>query len=337
MRKQTIEFLQKADVIGLYKSGKTIKDISIELKVSPQTVGNYLRLNNIEIKRRNISLDINTVIDLYKNQGKTLKEISSILNIGTATLARWLKQADVQVIRKDRINNINYNIFDSIDTEEKAYWLGFLYADGGIDSTRPKVAINLSIKDESHLQKFMDFLGYTYKMRYQSLPTGDLCRMSFDNKHIVEVLNSYGCTPRKSLIIKFPSESVFKDPSLIRHFIRGYFDGDGCITYSNADHSAIEISIVGTKDFLDKCAKYFNNGYQHIRLHHPENGNTVTYILIATDRKAWNCVKYLYENSTIYLERKFNRYLEFRPLYEKSYIEAGKIGENCDVNTEINE
>ena len=83
-----IEFLQKANVIEIYKSGKTIKDISTELKVSPQTIGNYLRLNNVEIKRRNISLDINTVIDLYKNQGKTLKEISSILNVGVATLAR---------------------------------------------------------------------------------------------------------------------------------------------------------------------------------------------------------------------------------------------------------
>ena len=88
MRKETIEFLQKSDVINLYNSGKTIKDISTELKVSPQTIGNYLRLNNVEIKRRNISLDINTIIDLYKNQGKTLKEISNILHVGSDTISR---------------------------------------------------------------------------------------------------------------------------------------------------------------------------------------------------------------------------------------------------------
>ena len=79
---------------------------------------------------------------------------------------------------------------------------------------------------ESHLQKFMDFLGYNYKMRHQHLETGDLCRISFDNKHMVEVLNSYGC-----------------------------------ITYANIDHSSIEISIVGTKSFLDGCVNCFNCGY----------------------------------------------------------------------------
>lgn len=121
MRKQTIEFLQKADVINLYNSGKTIKDLSVELNVSPQTVGNYLRLNDIEIKRKNISLDINTIIDLYKNQGKTLKEISSILHVSYDTISKRLKEANVEVIRKDRINTIDYNIFDSIDSEEKAY------------------------------------------------------------------------------------------------------------------------------------------------------------------------------------------------------------------------
>lgn len=132
----------------------------------------------------------------------------------------------------------------------------------------------------------MNFLGYNYKMRYQHLDRGDLCRMSFDNKHMVDVLTNYGCIPKKSLTLTFPDKNVFKDKSLIRHFIRGYFDGDGCITYANANHSSIEVSIVGTKPFLDECINCFDCGYQHIRLNRPETGNTSTYVLIATDRKA---------------------------------------------------
>lgn len=208
------------------------------------------------------------------------------MNISRSTLSKHFKAAGIKILRKGVKDTIYYNIFDSIDTEEKAYWLGFLYADGNIASNRPKISVNLSIKDENHLRKFMKFLNYTYDMRYQKQINGDICRMSFDNSHMVNTLISYGCVPKKSLILKFPSADVFKDAELVRSFIRGYFDGDGCVTYKNASHTIPEISITGTKDMLDKFSEYFNIGHQHIRLHHPETGNVDTYILIATDRKA---------------------------------------------------
>ena len=67
------------------------------------------------------------------------------------------------------------------------------------------------------------------------------------NKHLWNILNSYGCTPRKSLTLKFPDIKIFKSKDLIRHFIRGYFDGDGCISFSNKDHTKIFCNILGTE------------------------------------------------------------------------------------------
>ena len=334
MWQKTIKLLEDSKVIELYESGISIKDVAKKVGVESRTISQYLKNNNIEIRKSNTIYDFDKAKELYES-GKNIQEVSEIMNISCKTLSKHFKTAGIKILRNGVKDTIDYNIFDSIDTEEKAYWLGFLYADGNIASGRPKISVNLSIKDENHLRKFMKFLNYTYDMRYQHLSNGDLCRMSFDSSHMTNTLISYGCVPKKSLIVKFPNTNIFKDSSLIKDFIRGYFDGDGCVTYKNSKHTIPEITIVGTKDMLDNFSKYFNLGHQHIRLHHPETGNLDTYVLIATDRKAWNCLEYLYKDATIYLDRKFDRYLEFRPLYDESYIESSKIGELCDENTEV--
>lgn len=77
------------------------------------------------------------------------------------------------------------------------------------------------------------------------------CRWMVANKHLWTILNSYGCTPKKSLTLQFPEENIFKDKSLIRHFIRGYFDGDGCLTrYIYHTIVSPRVELLGTKDFL---------------------------------------------------------------------------------------
>lgn len=74
------------------------------------------------------------------------------------------------------------------------------------------------------------------------------CRWEIVNKHLWEVLYNYGCTPRKSTTLQFPELSIFQSPDLIRHFIRGYFDGDGCISYTYTSRSKSKVSPIC--DFL---------------------------------------------------------------------------------------
>lgn len=76
------------------------------------------------------------------------------------------------------------------------------------------------------------------------------CRWIVYNIHLHKTLKSYGCVPKKSLILKFPKESIFKSSDLIRHFIRGYWDGDGCLTWADKEHKVANISVLGTKSFL---------------------------------------------------------------------------------------
>ena len=77
------------------------------------------------------------------------------------------------------------------------------------------------------------------------------CRWNISNKHLWNSLNTLGCTPRKSLTLQFPDINIFSSPELVKHFIRGYFDGDGCLSYYK-DSLKPAISLLGTPEFLLK-------------------------------------------------------------------------------------
>lgn len=145
------------------------------------------------------------------------------------------------------------------------------------------------------------------------------------------ILNSYGCTPKKSLTLKFPNESIFKSKDLIRHFIRGYWDGDGCICFTETTRIA---SVIGTLEFLTVLKSYLPVDSGTIT---KKNKSENTYTLQFSRKQAFSVLYYLYNNSTIYLNRKFKKYKDFCRIYEESYIlSETKIGESCDANTEVN-
>ena len=162
---------------------------------------------------------------------------------------------------------MNYNYFDSIDTEEKAYWLGFIFADGNISKSERiykgkikkgnyRFEVSLKDTDREHLEKFAKEISFEKEIKIsQTNSKAKRCRLYFNNKHFWNTLNNYGCTPNKSLTLKFPNISIFKDTSLIKHFIRGYVDGDGSIAYKNAKHTDFQLRILGTEHFLSNLQK----------------------------------------------------------------------------------
>lgn len=228
---------------------------------------------------------------------------------------------------------------DIIFKEEKAYWFGFIYADGYLNSsplfdnkkTDYTVELSLQLEDLEHLNKFKDFMEYSKDIKVDD----HRCRFYVCNKHLWTTLASYGCTPLKSLILNFPNEHIFKSKELIFHFIRGYFDGDGWITYLTEDHKHMCFGMLGTIGFLT-CVKEYLNIINKL-MHNHNNEEETTMKLIAAGKNGLEALHKLYNNSHIYLERKYNKYLEFCRLYEESYkLQEDKIGEDCDVNTEIN-
>lgn len=269
--------------------------------------------------------------------------IAKQFKVSPTSLSNYLTEyyPDIKVCGKA---NFNEHIFDTIDTEEKAYWLGFIYADGTISSSplrrdegarvQYQFELSLSSKDYDHLLKFADFLNYN---REKVFCDNVRCRLSVYSKHLWNVLNCNGCTPQKSLTLRFPKKELFDNIFLVKHFIRGYFDGDGSITYADKNHTIPEFHLLGTSQFLTEVKNYLNIPNVTLSILHPEKQSITKYIQV-TGKKALSLFELLYKDSTIYLDRKYKKYLNFcRSDKELSELSQGNIGESCDANTEITE
>ena len=325
----------------------TVSEICRKLKIDNQKLL-YNRLLELGYKaskgiKSSYVIALKQAVDEYivnLDNNPSLTKIGEKYGIERHSFSRRLKELGITVINHQNKTKFNEHIFDVIDTEEKAYWLGFIFADGYISSSGNKFELSLKSSDYQHLEKFNLFVnGGKNKVKINKTTCSGIvcerCRWSIANKHLRETLISLGCIPNKSLMLKFPDESIFSDKSLIRHFIRGYWDGDGCLSWRNREHTIPSISVLGTEHFLEGCKRHIPFVYNYSLQLNRENPHTL--VLSANHQVAFKTIKYLYSDSTIYLQRKYEKYLEYCRLYEKSNRGLeDKNGEGCDANTVLN-
>lgn len=268
---------------------------------------------------------------------RSLTKLGKKYNIRRQLIANWLREEGHEVINYQNRLRCDETIFDNIDNEEKAYWLGFLFADGNISSVGHKLEVNLSSKDYDHLEKLRHFLKYEHPTRLCKQSEKSLgeymSRLSLRNKRIWTNLFNLGCVPQKSLIAKFPN----LNSELIPHLIRGYCDGDGSLgVYISKDHThSCQLSFTsGSLDLLKYIENYINIKYYYRKRLGP-SGN-YTYWLCYKNLQARRVARLLYENASIYLERKYSIYKEFCRLEQEcSQMPSSKIGEGWNVNPEV--
>lgn len=181
----------------------------------------------------NISI-IEKAMNMYQEEKISVNECAKRNNIGATTLTRYLIKNNIK-IRKYVTRKYNYDetFFEKIDTEEKAYWLGFIAADGSIISNETILEIGLAKKDEQHLEKFIKSIKGSKEMikqKKQNAGKGklyDAVRVSVCSAKMCKDLKKQNITPNKSLTLGFLNHI---DKNLIKHYLRGYFDGDGSIS-----------------------------------------------------------------------------------------------------------
>jgi DNA-binding transcriptional regulator WhiA len=195
--------------------------------------------------------------------------------------------------------------FEIIDSEEKAYWLGFLYADGSVGSAEDKIELGLAEKDLKHIEKFRDFMGISNKISYREATKS--YRMSFRSTKCKQDLIDKGCVPKKSLILNFPTESQVPK-TLIRHFIRGYFDGDGWFTNTE---SCFQIGIIGTENFIKGFLDNIENINKDNKIFTVHRENGAKRYVFGAYQDVLNFLNWIYKDSNVYLDRKYEHYLDF--------------------------
>lgn len=264
------------------------------------------------------------IISLLK-EGKTRIDIAKKYRVDKRIVTGWFKEFGINV--KDYYEfrlSYNVHVFDTIDNEEKAYWLGFLYADGCVSYTASRncycIGIALKSTDVEHLKKFKNFLQDTRESsiristRTFNGKEFEVCSYQIYNEHLAKTLINLGCIIRKSLALTFPDSNVFKEPNLVFDFIRGYVDGDGCLSHKRKNP---RISILGTNEFLTEVIKYFpqfNKVYK--------SGNQ--FVIDTSGDKAKVIANKLYGHATIYLDRKYEK---FKAQFEYKDGEGNKDGE----------
>lgn len=241
--------------------------------------------------------------EMYLN-GNSICKISKELKISRSRFSTYLKQQGIEVNPMPHKKNIQEDIFEVINTEEKAYRLGFMYADGCVgNKDRTDIELSLAIKDLHHIEKFKEFLKRNGKILIDDIR----CRISFKNKHIHKSLINLGCVPKKSLILTFPStDKVPKN--LQRHFIRGYFDGDGCFCNTK---KTFEISIIGTQDMLQNICEISNIDKHKIYSINTKSSE-VKRIVLGSKKDIENFLDFIYQKSNISLDRKYEKYINYK-------------------------
>ena len=294
-----------------------------------------------EMTKQNL---INLAIKEYlgtPEEERSLTKVGEKYGVRRQTISKYLKDMGIEVVNYQNRARLDETVFDSMDTEEQFYWLGFLYADGNISKTGNRLELTLALKDIDHLEKFRNFLKLTTEIKTVLRNGHYACRLYVRNKHLWGTLNNLGCVPCKSLILEFPKKEIFKNNKMfILHFIRGYVDGDGCLSYYwNKQHTSIntQVSIVSTESFLNSIKKLFGNKHGYIHNKSSKDWENKAYQLTFNGAIARKFARYLYEKATIYMQRKYEKYLYFCRLEEESSLrKSSKIGEGWDANTEVN-
>jgi hypothetical protein len=196
---------------------------------------------------------------------------------------------------------LNVSVFDNIDSEAKAYWLGFIMADGWV-VIKPCYAfgLKLSRKDEEHVLLFRDFIESEHHVYYVGSDRQH-CLLRITSKDFVLALIRRGVVPRKSQLLEYPN---FVPTYLERHFIRGYFDGDGWIT---VNRNGLAFGIVGRPTFLRRIQKALieSCGLRETKLQFDKRhqGDTAS-LIYGGNVQCRRIYGYLYDGATVFLKRK---------------------------------
>lgn len=249
------------------------------------------------------------IIEEYKN-GSSIRTLEKKFHVHRLTIKKIIEGNGLIYRNKSVAHQkikINSNYFEKIDSSSKAYFLGFIYADGNVYKNHLKIDINK--KDINLLKVFLQELESDHKIYIYK----DNVSINISNQKIKSDLNSLGVFPRKTYNMNFPENNQVPE-KYIRHFIRGYFDGDGSIQLHNYEHPIWRFTFMAPENFCQKIIEILEQNC-NIKLSQLQDKRVSvdmkTLYLSKSVRpsKIINLKKvydYLYNDSDIFLERKKN-------------------------------
>lgn len=300
-------------IVDLYKQGMTQPEIAQIYDCSVSTVSGILRKMNVETRlggSKNTKDDVLKMYEMYKN-GMLLQDIADGFGTTRATVSKLLKKNGFDV---DRFTyHFNEHYFDQIDSQDKAYILGLLWADGHNRVDKGGVILELQEDDKPLLERINHITENQRPLRKVALNDKNPAwknqyNLLWQSKYLSNVLNEYGMCQRKSLVLEFPK---WLNEELYPHFIRGYMDGDGCVCYMEQNHK-IQVSMVGTRMFLEYVQQICKNiGVKSYITHDKRSNDVICQLAIASNICSMTFLSWIYQDANLKMDRKYNKYKQF--------------------------
>ena len=299
-------------IIDLYLNHPEISNIEIakQFNISAGTVSRIARLNDLPRRHGNsgtkLSLKQEEDIKQRYLNGEALIQLQNEYHISYDRIKRITK--DCQQISSAKRNNPNLieNYFEKIDSNDKAYWLGWIISDGSITNQpeKSKFQLELTIKeeDENILHLLEDDLGFVDKV----YPSGEKYkRFSLGCKKIIEDLENLGISQSKTFTVKVPSF----DSKYNASFIRGLFDGDGGFSHYERSSGQIcnELSFCGNQYIIEWVLNTLIKEIPTLKKNSITKENSIKRVRWSSKKDIILIRDYLYKNhNNHYLQRKFN-------------------------------
>ena len=299
MNKRATEEIKERAIELYSKCGLSAKIVADKIGYNEATVRGWIKRKGINIRKGgfyNIKYSKELffkIKELYEN-GEYTTEIDSILKLKKGTAQYILNKNNIKLRHRGPKSKIgNGNFFDYIDNEEKAYFLGYIMADGNlsINNNQYSLKLHISIQDREIVDKFLETISSSNKATirsdsksyYTSLTSVNMC------KRLIKL----GVLPQKTGKEYIADEIPKK---LLHHYIRGVFDGDGITSVGKSKRSGF----VGSINMITRILQELN---ENLTIFEAGKNKKVVYFLGGKEfsRKLYD---YLYEDATIWLERK---------------------------------
>jgi hypothetical protein len=284
----------QASLMGIYKSEEIVSLIRSSSLQKAYTCEPYLTFRKMYLEDQ-LSIGM-----IAQKMGCSISKVQKYLE------REGLTRSNLDSKRLlSKLTQHNSTFFDNIDTEEKAYWLGFFYADGYLAKNGCVLTINLSWKDASHLQRFANIFQREVLVheRTPDKRNGKSYRVatcSFSCAYLWNALIAKGIKQGNTLSEDI---SVFEHipDELIHHFARGFFDGDGYVHRNK--RGGLEFGFVGSCTFMRHLSSLIviATGLAAPKLNDTDKVATLHWNGTGVSGRFKN---WLYRNATIWLERK---------------------------------
>jgi len=303
--------------VELFLSGESIMDISRKLDVDPYRTRILLRELGYTVRsiRTNFSEKFGDEIEQLYHSGWGCTQLSKRFSTSEAQILQILNRRGVQTGKYLVKYDFDEHYLDNIDTQEKSYFIGYYLGDGCNSGSAASItSIDRHILVD--MLKLFKSNSPIYTMKKNEEHHYTKYKFSIGSVYLCNKLTEYGCHPNKTFTTFLPKI----DDELYKGLILGLIDSDGCITNNG---KSWWVSIAGSHDLIHQTHDWIENKFNFKVGVYPNKN--IYELRISAKSSLYTFLSWLYSDATIYMNRKYKKYLQFCNEHGFTPVKTGKL------------